>query len=189
MKENALLSRTAAAEWLAERLNDKSVEQWVSFLRSNANSARKAIFRIKTEKLGRETFYKQDELQSFFEFEKSRNVGKLKLSGRAASIVRAFGLGAPGSSGYGRKWFGGEANDCIRENGLHFVQAVIDEPFLAFALKPEDAIEFGKKLMDAGKSAQNRNNARKAEAAPDLSNYETIADNADVLIQRRKNAN
>lgn len=186
MTTTELLSRQAAAEWLAQQLQDKSVEQWALFLRNNANNARRAIYRLPVEQIGRSSFYQPDELAKFVEFEQGRQLGTLKLSGRAAEVLQAFGTGTSGATTNGRKWKGGSANIGLTNRGERFIQTIIDEPLTVYAMTPEQAIKFGTELVEAGKAAQ-RQNSEAGREKPDMSGYKTIVDNQDILIQRKGN--
>lgn len=160
-----LLSTQAAAEYLTHDLPYKTVEQWALWLRNNRNQARRAIYRVKSEQLGRIAVYTKDELASFVEFEKSRQLGKVKLSGRAAEVMRAFGIGEQTGGTQGRSFKGGSANPSVANvTGTVFVQTVIDEPLLVFAMTPEQAIEFGNELVEAGRAAK-RINAEQLKGA------------------------
>ena len=86
--ETELFSRSVAAEWLAQRLPEKTPEQWALWLRNNANTARRAVYRVPVETLGRGSFYLPEELKKFVEFEKSRQLGAIKLTGRAAEMLQ-----------------------------------------------------------------------------------------------------
>lgn len=182
MTTTELLSRQAAAEWLTQQLQDKTIQQWTLWLRNNANTARPASYRIPTEQIGRGTFYNLDELEKFAEFEKGRQLGQLKLSGRVAEVLQAFGTGTANGSTNGRKWKGGSAN-LGTDKGAVFVQAIINEPLTVFAMTPAQAIEFGRELIEAGQAAQRINDQEQQK--PDLAGYKTVTDNAEIIIKRK----
>lgn len=148
------LSRQAAAEWLAARLPDKTATQWELWLRNNSNSARRAVYRVPSTKVGRHAFYAQTDLDAFVKFEHERHIGGVKVTGRAAEALFAFGIGTPTGTPHGRKWKGGNANPSPANDGGVFVQMQIVEPLLVFAMTPDEAIEFGKELLDAGQYAK-----------------------------------
>lgn len=182
MTTTELLSRQAAAEWLAQQLQDKSVEQWALFLRNNANNARRAVYRLPVEQIGRSSFYQPDELSKFVQFEQGRQLGTLKLSGRAAQAMQAFGIGQDGGSTKGRKWKGGSAN-LANDNGGVFVQAVISEPLTVFAMTAAQAIEFGKELIEAGLAAQRQNS--QAPQRPVQDGYKVLTSTPAIIIKRK----
>lgn len=64
---------------------------------------RTQVFNLPFSKIGKVVFYEQADLVEFAEFEKTRRLGKMKLSGRAAEVMRAFGIGTSGGSSTGRK--------------------------------------------------------------------------------------
>jgi len=182
MNASELLNRQVAAEWLAQQLQGKTAEQWALWLRNNANTARRASYRIQTEQLGRGTFYNINELEKFAEFEKGRQLGQLKLTGRAAEVLQAFGTGTDGATTNGRKWKGASAN-LGTDKGVAFVQTVINEPLTVFAMTATQAIEFGQELVEAGQAAQRINS--RAPQQPDLNGYKTVTENAAIIIKRK----
>ncbi len=185
MTTTELLSRQAAAEWLAQQLQDKNAEQWALFLRNNANNARRAIYRLPVEQIGRNSFYQPDELAKFVQFEQGRQLGQLKLTGRAAEVLQAFGTGTRGATANGRKWKGGSANIGLTNSGERFVQTMINEPLTVFAMTPAQAVEFGKELIEAGQAAQRQNSQANTGNGADMTGYKTVTDNQDILIQRK----
>lgn len=182
MTTTELLSRQAAAEWLAQQLQDKTAEQWALWLRNNANTARRATYRIQTEQIGRSAFYNLGELEKFAEFEKGRQLGQLKLTGRAAEVLQAFGTGTEGATTNGRKWKGACAN-LGTDKGAAFVQTIINEPLTVFAMTAGQAIEFGRELIEAGQAAQRINS--QAQQQPDMTGYNTVTENATIIIKRK----
>jgi len=180
-----LLNNAMAAQMLAERLPERSADQWQTWLQNNRNQARPTLYRIPFVRMGGGTFYAPDELEKYVAFEQSRQLGKVKLSGRAAEALRAFGIGEPGGTSLGRIFKGGTANPHPDNKGGTLVQATIREPLMVFAMTPEQAIEFGKELKEAGEAAQRWNNPKQAPAAPHFTTT-TLVDNADVVIQRRE---
>ena len=182
MTTTELLSRQAAAEWLAQQLQDKNAEQWALFLRNNANNARRAIYRLPVEQIGRNSFYQPDELAKFVQFEQGRQLGTLKLSGRAAEVLQAFGTGTEGATTNGRKWKGASAN-LGTDKGAAFVQTIINEPLTVFAMTAAQAIEFGRELIEAGQAVQRINS--QAQQQPGLTGYKTVTENAAIIIKRK----
>ena len=150
--ETELFSRSVAAEWLAQRLPEKTPEQWALWLRNNANTARRAVYRVPVETLGRGSFYLPEELKKFVEFEKSRQLGAIKLTGRAAEMLQAFGTGTRHGTTHGRRWCGGTVNLAKSDEAV-FVQTIISEPLTVFAMTAEQATEFGRELIEAGEAA------------------------------------
>lgn len=184
MATEELLSTQAASEYLSKRLPEKTMEQWSLWLHNNRNQTRRAIYRIKTERLGRMTVYTPEELAAFIEFEKSRSIGTIKLTGRAAEAMRAFGLGEAGGGTQGRRFKGGSASpQPASDSGETFVQAVINEPLMVFTMSPEEAISFGQELTEAGQVAKNYSIQQSKKS--DLNRCETVLDNTAIEIKRR----
>lgn len=148
------VNRQAAASWLASKLPQKSPEQWAHWLRDNANQSRPASYRVPSSKIGRHAFYDLADLEAFVRFEKEITHAGVKLTGRAAEAFHAFGIGTPSGTPYGRKWKGGYANPSTRDDGDLFVQTGINEPKLVFAMTPDEAIEFGRELLEAGEQVK-----------------------------------
>jgi hypothetical protein len=184
MATEEFLSTQAASEYLSKRLPEKTMEQWSLWLHNNRNLTRRAIYRIKTERLGRMTVYTPEELAAFIEFEKSRSIGSIKLTGRAAEAMRAFGLGEAGGGMQGRRFKGGSASpQPACDSGQAFVQAVINEPLMVFTMSPEEAISFGRELTEAGQVAKNYSIQQSKKS--DLNRYETVFDNRAIEIKRK----
>lgn len=182
MVKTELLSRQAAAEWLGEQLQDKSAEQWALWLRNNANTARRASYRIPTEQIGRGVFYNLNEVEKFAEFEKGRQLGQLKLTGRAAEVLQAYGTGTKGATTNGRKWKGASAN-LGTDKGAAFVQTVINEPLLVYAMTPTQAVEFGRELIEVGQAAQRINDQSPQNA--DQTGYKVLISTPAIVIERK----
>lgn len=154
MATNELLSTQAAAEYLSLHLSGKSTEQWALWLRNNRNQARRAIYRVKSEQMGRMAVYAPDELAAFVEFERSRNLGTIKLTGRAVEVMRAYGLGESTGSTTGRKLTVTSVNlqiDNITQKA--YVQVITSEPLMVYRLEPEQAIQIGAELTKTGQRA------------------------------------
>ncbi|MGT2505930.1 hypothetical protein [Cupriavidus basilensis] len=181
-----LLSSSVAAEILSEQMPDKTPGQWALWLQNNRNQTRKVSYRIPFERMGGGgVFYRREELAAFTDWEKGRALGVVKLSSRAAEALRAFGIGEQGGGTQGRCFKGASVNlQTSNDGGGAFVQVVIEEPLMVFALRPDQAIEFGKELAKAGEAARRANEPAQLQA-PDLSGYTTVADNSSVKIMRR----
>jgi len=150
MTATELLSRQASAEWLAQQLPDKNAAQWALWLRNNSNSARRAVYRVPVEQVGRSAFYQPDELRKFVEFEKQRQLGTLKLTGRAAEVMRAYGIGSSGGSTTGRKLNVTAINPQIDEaTGKPYIQFITGDPLMVYRLEPGDAKNIARDLIEA----------------------------------------
>ena len=154
MATDELLSTQAAAEYLSLHLTGKSTEQWALWLRNNRNQARRAIYRVKSEQMGRMAVYAPQELAAFVEFERSRILGTIKLTGRAVEVMRAYGLGEASGSTTGRKLTVTNVNlqiDNLTQKA--YVQIVTSEPLMVYRLEPEQAIQIGEELSKTGQRA------------------------------------
>lgn len=148
-----LLSNSVAAATLAELSPEKTEAQWLHWLQNNRNQSRSVPYRVPFERMAGGVFYRLEELVQFLDWEKSRQLGTIKLSGRAAEAMRAFGVGEPGGGSHGRQWKGGDANLANSQDRVS-VQVIINEPLLVFSLTPEEALEFASRLVDAGNAAK-----------------------------------
>lgn len=148
-----LWSNSVASAYLTEQLPERDSEQWGLWLRNNRNQSRKVPYRIGFERISNATFYRPEELSKFVEWEKSRQLGVMKLTGRSAEVMRAFGIGSSNGSTTGRKLKILGINDQIDEaTGQSFVQLIISEPLMVFRLDPEQAREVAAKLFKAARS-------------------------------------
>jgi hypothetical protein len=77
-------------------------------------------------------------------------MGKMKLTGRAAEVMRAFGIGANGGSTTGRKLTVSGINPQVEEStGKPFIQLVTDEPLMVYRLELEQAKRIATELNEA----------------------------------------
>jgi hypothetical protein len=133
----------------------KTPEQWATWLQNNRNNARQVPYRIPFERIEGLVVYAEKELEKFVEWDRRREVGTRTLSPRAAEALHAFGVGQAAGTTHGRRFAGGAANPQASEvDGSVFVQAIINEPLMVFKMTPEQAIDFGRELVEAGKAAQ-----------------------------------
>lgn len=146
MGEIEFLSNTVAAQALGELLptEGKTHEQWLLWLQNNRNQARRVAYRIPHERgiegIGGGIFYRREELAKYADWEKSRQLGTLKLTGQAAEAMRAFGIGTASGSTTGRKLKVSGIKPQIDEaTGTAFVQLITDDPLMVYRLELEQA--------------------------------------------------
>ena len=145
-----LLSNSVAAQVLAELIPDRSSEKWGQWLQNNRNQLRRASYRIPFVKMAGGVFYRREELAKFAEWEKSRQLGTIKLTGRAAEVVRAFGIGTSGGSSTGRKLIvQGITAQTDEATGASFIQFITDDPLMVYRLEPEEAKNLARGLLVA----------------------------------------
>lgn len=180
------LDTKAAAQYMNEQIPDESLKYWTARLNNMRRTDRPQTFSLQFAKVeGKAGFYDQKDIFAYAEFEKSRRIGKVKLSGRAAEAMRAFGIGEQGGGTQGRRWMGASVNPAVANDGSGvFVQTIISEPLMVFAMTPEQALKFGKDLVEIGQYAQ-RSNSTEPGQAPDLSKYKTVTDTGSMLVKRR----
>jgi hypothetical protein len=159
MSNEELLSTAAAAEYLSQHLPDKSPEQWALWLRNNRNHSRKAVYRVKAQQLGRMAVYTPDELVKFVEFEKQRQLGTIKLTGRAAEVMRAYGIGEAGGGTTGRTMNVTAINlqnDPV--TGKPYIALVLNEPLMVYRLEVDQARSVSKELAELVAAAERISN-------------------------------
>lgn len=145
-----LLSNSVAADVLNELMPDKTPEQWALWLQNNRNQARRATYRIPFDRMGGGVFYRRDELAKFTEWEKGRKLGSIKMTGRAAEVLQAFGIGEKGGSTTGRRLkVAGITLQVDQASGTPFVQLVTDDPLMVYRLALDEAKAIAKELADA----------------------------------------
>lgn len=144
-----LYSTQAAAEHLAGQVGE-TVDYWITRLANMRNPKRPVAYRLNfaaTE--GRLGLYAEEDLKAFVEFEKTRRIGKMTLSSRAAEALRAFGVGQPGGSTTGRKLnYTVSAQPSNDGTGGPFVQLIIKDPLLVFRLEHDELGDLVKELSE-----------------------------------------
>jgi hypothetical protein len=184
---DSLFNTGAAADFLNEAIPGKTPGYWRQRLINARRSDRSEAFVLPFSTVGKAVFYEEADLQQFIEFEKSRQLGKMKLSGRAAEALRAFGIGEAGGGSQGRRFKDGSVNLQATDDGSGvFVQTIISEPLMVFAMTPEQAIAFGTDLVDVGQAGLRiRSTRQTTQPELDMTQYKTITDNDTELVRRR----
>ena len=148
------MGNSYTAQVLSERLFGRNVEQWTLWLRNNRNQSRPAPYRIPIVRISNATFYRPDDIDQFVEWEKSRQLGTMKLTGRSAEVMRAFGIGSAGGSTTGRKLEIIGINQQFDEgNGEPYVQLVLGDPLMVYRLSSAKATQMAADLLNAAGSA------------------------------------
>jgi len=150
-KNVELLNSKAAAEWLNEALPGQSAEYWQRWLANNRNQARRAPYRIPFQSIVgfKAAQYEPDELAKFVEFEKQRKLGSITLTGRAAEVMRAYGIGEKGGSTSGRKLKVSGIYPQVDEAHRPYVQLILDDPLLVYRIEVDEAEGLLKELSEA----------------------------------------
>lgn len=150
-----LLSTAVAAEALHELDSSKTVDQWAYFLQNNRNRARKVGYRIPFDKIAGAAFYQRGELLKFVEWDRARQIGTIKLTGRAAEVVQAFGIGSKGGSATGRALQVSSVHLQVDPaSGKPFVQVITAEPLMVYRMEASDAKAFAAELVEAATAAE-----------------------------------
>lgn len=145
-----LLSNSFAAQVLNELLPGKTVQQWELWLQNNRNQSRRVSYRIPFVRMAGGVFYLREELAKFVEWEQSRQLGSIKLTGRAAEVVRAFGIGSASGSTTGRKLKVTDINPQIDDStGKPFIRLVFDDPLMVYRIEVDAAQLIAQELIEA----------------------------------------
>lgn len=148
--EQTLLSTNAAGDWLHEAIPGESAAHWRTALANNRKPNRKPPHRVPFSTLGRGAFYAVSDLIEYAEFEKARRMGTLKLTGRVAEVMRAFGIGANGGSTKGRKFdVTGISPQIDEATNAPFIQLILDNPLMVYRLELAEAKSIARELIEA----------------------------------------
>ncbi|ADG14253.1 conserved hypothetical protein [Paraburkholderia atlantica] len=148
-----LYNTQAAAEFLSRALpDDGDSAYWSGFLINNRRTDRSPIHRIPFSRVGKAALYSPEDLARYVEFEKARRLGTVKLTGRAAEALQAFGIGESGGSSTGRRLEIADVSLQIDEATREpFVRLVISEPMLVYRLELSQAQSLSERLLEAAK--------------------------------------
>jgi hypothetical protein len=143
-----LLSNSVAAQMLHDLEPEKTPEQWMHWLQNNRNQSRTVPYRIAFERMAGGVFYRQEELTAFIEWDKSRKLGTLKLTGRAAEVMRAYGIGEKSGSATGRRLKVSGINPQV-ENGVPYIQLITNDPLMVYRLEVDEAEAIIQEMAEA----------------------------------------
>lgn len=148
--DDDLLNGSVAAQMLSELLMEKNPTQWALWLQNNRNQLRNVSFRVPYVKMAGGVFYRRDDIAKFAELEKSRQLGTIKLTGRAKEALAAFGVGTANGSTTGQKLTVTGINPQVDQtNGKTFIQLVVSEPLKVYRLELDQAEAILKELSEA----------------------------------------
>lgn len=144
-----------ASKYLVDAVPGETEQYWSRRLTNLRRADRTQPYELNFCKYdGKTGLYKQQDIVAFAEFEKTRRLGEMKLTGRAAAALRAFGVGEPGGGSRGRE-FNGSANLQPADGGHPpIVQLIINNPLLVFALSPARAWALGNELIESANVAK-----------------------------------
>jgi hypothetical protein len=186
MGTEELFNSGTAGQILSEALPAKTPEQWALWLRNNRNQSRPASYRVTCQHFAGGVFYLREDLMKFVEWEKARQLGTIKLSGRTAEVIQAFGLGESGGGSYGRKLAYNVLLGFEEDNPKsQFVRLMIERPLGVFRLSADEADALARELQEAA-SAIRRHAEPTTTSEPDMSDYEIVTDNACMVVRRLK---
>ncbi|MHB1402123.1 MAG: hypothetical protein ACYCWB_06960 [Thiobacillus sp.] len=149
-----LLSNSYTAQTLSEMLPDKTAEQWHLWLQNNRNQSRRVPYRIPFVRMAGGVFYYREELIKFSEWERGRQQGAIKLTGRAAEVLEAFGIGSSTGSATGRKLKITSITPQQDEGtGKPFVQLIMEDPLRVYRLETDEALRIADDLTVAARQS------------------------------------
>lgn len=133
---NEVMTANAAAIYLADQLGGKPT-LWVTWLANDRRPGRAGLI-PPAEGPGRPK-YLRVALDAFVDIERAKRLKNSGLSGRAAEVMSAFGIGEEGGGRTGRR-LDYQVNGQLDEaNAVGFVQLLIASPMLVFRLSTEQA--------------------------------------------------
>lgn len=145
-----LWGNTFTAQVLSQRIDARNAEQWTLWLRNNRNQSRRVPYRIPYVRISNGTFYSPAEIEKFVAWEESRQLGNMKLTGRSAEVMRAFGIGTSAGSATGRKLeIIGINQQTDDGTGETFVQLITGDPLMVYRLTPDQAAKIAADLLYA----------------------------------------
>jgi hypothetical protein len=184
--DDDLLDTDAAGRWLSGALSDKTPAQWALWLRNNRNQSRYASYRVNVQRFGKKACYLLVDLERFVDWEKSRQLGTVKLSGRVVEVMRAYGMDEVGGSNYGRKLtYEVQLSSEQDRPDRQFVRLMIKHPLGVFRLEADEAEALAKELQATAQAIR-----RHADpATPTRSgavDYEMLINTEDLTVSRLK---
>lgn len=147
---NTLLNTKAAAQLANEKMPEISTRQWTVALLNNRRPTSNPVHKIPYMKIGRNGFYKIEDINAFVVFEQSRRVGTIKLSARAAEAMSSIGFNEQGGSSTGRRFeltsISAQIDD---DTGDEFVQMITSGPLRVYRLSQNEAASLAHELTEA----------------------------------------
>lgn len=145
-----LLSNSMAAESLHRIFPNRDVQQWSMWLQNNRNQSRSVPYRIPFVRMHGGVFYEVEELNRFADWERARSLGTIKLSGRAAEALAAYGVGSDNGGAYGRS-LAYTVMPAVTEEGEPFVRLMTEKPLAVYRLEIAQALALANELVEATK--------------------------------------
>ena len=184
--DDDLLDTDAAGRWLSGALSDKTPAQWALWLRNNRNQSRHASYRVNVQRFGKKACYLLVDLERFADWEKSRQLGTVKLSGRVVEVMRAYGMDEVGGSNYGRKLdYEVQLSSEQDRPDRQFVRLMIKRPLGVFRLEADEAEALAKELQ-ATAQAIRRHADPATPSHPGAIDYEILINTEDLTVSRLK---
>ena len=182
--DHDLLDTEAAGRWLSQALAIKTPAQWALWLRNNRNQSRRASYRINVQRFANKACYLPVDLERFVDWEKSRQLGTVKLSGRVVEVMRAYGMNEVGGSNYGRKLDYEVQLSAEQDNpDKQFVRLMVKRPLGVFRLEADEAETLAKELLDTAQAIRRHADPATTSRA-DTGAYETLVDTKDLTVNR-----
>lgn len=184
--DDDLLDTDAAGRWLSQALSDKTSAQWALWLRNNRNQSRHASYRINVQRFGKKACYLPVDLERYVDWEKSRQLGTVKLSGRVVEVMRAFGMDEAGGGNYGRKLdYEVQLSSEQDRPDKQFVRLMIKRPLGVFRLEADDAEALAKELQAIAQVIR-RHAGPAMLSRPGAVDYEILINTEDLTVSRLK---
>lgn len=185
--DDDLLDTDAASRWLGQALPEKTPAQWALWLRNNRNQSRHTSYRISVQRFGKKACYLPVDLERFVDWEKSRQLGTVKLSGRVVEVMRAYGINEVGGGNYGRKLdYEVQLSSEDDHPDRQFVRLMIKRPLGVFRLEADEAEALAKELQATAQAIRRHADTPATPSRPGAVDYEILINTEDLTVSRLK---
>jgi hypothetical protein len=143
------------ADQLSTQLPIRTAQGWSLWLRNNRNQSRRAQYRVPFVRISNGAFYRPADIGAFVEWEKSKQLGTMTLTGRAAEAIKAYGIGTAAGSATGRKFNVVGVNQQVDPvTGAPYVQLITGDPLMVYRLELAQARQVAAELRDAARTTK-----------------------------------
>lgn len=182
--EETLLNTQVAAETLHELIPSELPDYWRNFLINNRRTDRNSAYSVPIVYIGRGAFYNPEELRKFADWENGRRIGKLKMTGRAAEVMRAFGIGEVSGGSTGRKLnVTGITAQIDQATKKPFVQLITAEPLMVYRIEPQQAKDIVREMQEIIDFCERVDIKPQVQK---LSRHKTLVETGVVRVTRKK---
>lgn len=136
--QDDFLTMAQAVQHLTDQVGDDA-KYWVNKLANLRKPKRASAFPLAFAKKERGIgYYALSDLARLVEHEKHLRLGNLKFTGRAAEVMRAFGINEPGGSPYGRELKTFRVSEAVIDGDPRtFAQLTVGDPLSVYRIDIE----------------------------------------------------